>query len=124
MVGLGVHGFPTFIVKYNSSQYMLRGYNSYDTFVAAISSATQGAVKPVQVEATEENLLTFMESHPRMAAEEIRQAFNLGSVEEVKSFITPMVDAGKLEIQEAGNGWFAKRISQGMTCDLTTGICS
>ena len=111
-------------MKYNDSQYMLRGYNSYDTFAAVIKSATQGGVRPVSVEATEANLLTFMKDHPRMAGEEIRQAFDLGSMEEVKSFIAPIVGNGKLEIQEAGNGWFAKRTGQGMTCDLTTGICS
>lgn len=123
MYGLGVHGFPTFLVKYNSSQYMLRGYNSYETFAAVIDSATQGTVKPVAAEATEENLLSFMKLHPRMAAEEIRQAFDFGTVEQVRSFVAPIVEAGKLEIQNAGNGWFVKRVSQGMTCDLTTGIC-
>ena len=121
--GVGAHGFPTFLIKYNSSQYMLRGYNRYETFVAVINSATQGSVKPVDVEATQENLSMLMEKHPRMAAEEIRQAFDFGTVEQVKDFLAPMVEAGQLEIQNAGNGWFAKRISQGMTCDLTAGLC-
>lgn len=124
MAGLGVHGFPTFLVKYNSAQYMLRGYNNYETFVAVISSATQGAVKPIDVEASEDNLLSFMEAHPRMAAEEIRQAFDFKTTEDVRSFVAPMVESGELEIQEAGNGWFVRRVSQGMTCDLATGICS
>ena len=124
MAGLGVHGFPTFLVKYNSAQYMLRGYNSYETFTAVINSATQGAVKPEDVKPSEGNLLSFMETHPRMAAEEIRQAFDFTAIEDVWGFMAPMVENGKLEIQEAGNGWFVRRITQSMTCDLTTGICS
>lgn len=124
MVGLGVHGFPTFLVKYNGAQYMLRGYNSYETFVAVINSATQGAIKPIEVKANANALLSFMEQHPRMAAEEVRQAFDLASIGDVEKLIAPMVDTGALEVQKSGNGWFVKRVGQGMTCDLTTGICS
>ena len=124
MAGLGVHGFPTFLVKYNSTQYMLRGYNSYETFTAVIDSATHGMIKPVKVDATEENLILLMERHPRMAAEEVRQTFDLSSIGDVQKFITPMLDAGKLELQRAGNGWFVKRAAPSIYCDIATGVCS
>jgi len=124
MSALHVSAFPTFIVSYHDSQYMLRGYNSYDNFVAVINAATKGSILPIEVEATEDNLLSFMDNHPRMASEEIRLAFDLNSQDEVQAFIYPLIEAEKLEIQNAGNGWFAKKISQNNACDLRTGLCS
>lgn len=53
MASLGVRGSPTFLVKFDDARYMLRGFNGYETFVAVIDSATQGALKPAAVEATE-----------------------------------------------------------------------
>lgn len=108
----GVHVFPTFLIKFDKEQYILRGFNSYEDFAAVIHSAAKGAVKPVSVKAEQESLQIFMQKHPRMAAEEIRQAFELKSIAEVKAFVTPMLECGKAELQEAGNGWFVKLVKE------------
>ena len=82
---MGVQGFPTFLVQAGDKKYMLRGYNSFDTFATVIESATGGDIRPVAVEASPEALLAFMQNgHPRMTAEEIRQAFDLDTAEDAR----------------------------------------
>ena len=121
---LGVRGFPSFTVEYGDTRYLLRGYTSFNAFAAVIESATQGKVKPSPVTTTPEALLAFMEAHPRMAAEEVRQAFDLATVDDVREFVAPLVESGELEVHCAGNGWFVNMASQGMVCDPATGVCA
>ena len=120
---VGASGFPTFLVRYGTSQIVLNGYRTYETFASLASRLSNKELVETEVNATPDALLSYMDNHPRMAAEEVRQAFDLGTIEAVDELVNPLIDAGLLERQYAGNGWFVRLPSQGGACNLTTGTC-
>lgn len=103
---LKISGFPSFLIKYNSQQVMVRGYNDFDTFVSVISSITYDRMTPVNPEVSDERLLAFLDLHPRLAAEEIRMAYNLVSLSDVDEWMKRLKKEGKVVVIPAGNSYF------------------
>lgn len=106
---LQVSGFPAFLIKYNAQQVMVRGYNDFDTFVSVISSITYDKMTPVNPEISDEKLLEFLRQHPRLAAEEIRMAYNRVSLDDVDEWVERLEKEGKVEIIPAGTSYFVSR---------------
>ena len=119
----GVTGFPTAEVKYRDSSYMLRGYNDYDTFLQVIKLATGGSVKPSPAPATEENVEILLAIHPTLAREELRQALDWSSNDELDQMMDELEEAGKIKREPAGLSWFASEVDSSTYCDVETGIC-
>ena len=115
--------FPTFIIEYENKQMKLANFRDYKTLVAFIKTVSGGAVTPIPVTFSPESLFTLMEKHPKMAAEEVKEAFDFTSIDEMEQAIRPLLDRGELIKQSATYSYFVKLPSQGMFCDLTTGIC-
>ena len=103
---IAVTVLPSFLLKYKDEQYLIRGYVDRDVFFDIIDRTSHGELKPQPVEATTEALVALMQHHPIMAAEEVRQAFDLSSQEEVASFVEPLLEDGTIHRKDAGNGWF------------------
>lgn len=116
--------FPTFFFLYEGREMKLKSYRTYDELSAVIKALTKGACTPVASPYTPDALTTFMEEHPRMAAEEVRQAFDFDTIAAVEQAVAPLIAEGKLTREDAGTSFFLVRPSKGMACDLTTGICS
>lgn len=122
---LGVRGFPAFMVEYGDKQVMLRGFNTYETFVSVIDVVSAGKLKPTEPENTDEALLSFLGTHSRLAAEEIRMAYDLDEIEAVDKWVKRLADEGKLVIIPAGTSYFVSRKTpdNATSCDLGTGKC-
>ncbi len=119
---LGVRGFPTFIVAHGNDQIMLRGYNTFETFVSVIDMATKGRLKPHPPECTDQALLAFLDRHPRLAAEEIRMAFNIDDLQAVETWMKQLADEGEVFIGPAGTSYFVARKKAGHAyCNLERG---
>lgn len=120
---LGVHGFPTCLIKFNNQQIMLRGYRDFDTFVSIIDSLSQGAIKPIAPAQTAEALLDFMANHPKMAIAEVREAFNFATLQDAENFVVPLIENGTLQKEIAGSSYFVVKPNLAGACDLTTRDC-
>ena len=116
--------FPTFFFHYEGREMKLKSYRTYDELSAVIKALTKGACSPVAAPYTPDALTAFMEEHPRMAAEEVRQAFDFDTIAAVEETVAPLIAEGKLIREDAGTSFFLVRPSKGMACDLATGICS
>ena len=57
-------------------------------------------------------LRELLAKHPLISPIEIREAFNFKTVDEVREFILPLVDAGELKILDVPHGWFVEKISE------------
>ena len=57
---LGVRGFPTFEVKFNSQKVLMRGYQQFADFKAVIDMITFKRIRPVKPGKTDEALLDFL----------------------------------------------------------------
>lgn len=107
---LAVSGFPSFLIKFNTQQVMLRGYNDFDTFVSVINAVTHNKMWPQEPAASDEELLNFLELHPRLAAEEIRMAYNLVDLTEVDNWVKRLEEEKRVEIIPAGNSYFVSKV--------------
>ncbi|MDO5095110.1 MAG: DsbA family protein [Peptostreptococcaceae bacterium] len=103
----GVSVFPTYVLEMDNRQISARGYVRFEQFVEMIAHLSDGKIRPQSVDFTEENLFALMKEHPRMAMEEIRQAFDFSNFAEVQKALEPFVQTGRIEIVQIGNGDFA-----------------
>lgn len=122
-IEMKVEVFPTFVFEYEGKRMPLKSYRDYNTMAAMIKAVSGGKLLPQAVAFNAEALFSLMEKHPRLAAEEIKEAFDFTSIEEMEAAVEPLLQTGELVKQDAGFSYFLKLPSKGMSCDLTTGIC-
>ena len=102
---------------------MLRGYQSFSSLSAVISSLSEGKLQATPPEKTTESILNFVENFGRAAEVEITSAFDL-SQQEWASLLSEQSIQQKLHYLPAGNGGFWDlRIERG-TCDPVTRTCA
>ena len=119
----GARGFPTFLLRWGSKELMLRGYQSFHSMHAVISSLSGGLVKERPPEASVESILEFMTSHGRAATVELTTAFDL-SLADLKSFLSTLTGQQRIQYLPAGNGGFWSLRAEAMTCDPVTRTCT
>lgn len=119
----GARGFPTFLVRWGNKELMLRGYQSFSSLSAVISSLSEGKLQATPPEKTAESILNFVENFGRAATVEITSAFDLSQQEWASLLSEPSIQQ-KLHYLPAGNGGFWDlRIERG-TCDPVTRTCA
>jgi len=117
---MGVRGFPTFLIKYSNQRIMLRGYQDFEAFTEVIDIVTGRTMKRVNPEQSDDALLSFLTVHPKLAAEEIRHAFDLSSLIKVDQWIMRLEAERKVRITKAGQSYFVETAKQGheLHCNL------
>ncbi|MEI8201311.1 MAG: DsbA family protein [Eubacteriales bacterium] len=119
----GIGGFPSFLVKTSDGrQVMVRGYKTREEFEEIISYLTDGSLQASEVTPSLEALTELMNKHPRLALEEVRQAFDFSTKKETDEWIAPYIEDGSLMKEEAGTSYFIRKASS-FACNMTTGIC-
>jgi putative protein-disulfide isomerase len=118
-----VSGFPTFLIRYDGKEMLIRSYQRYEAFRSLITTMSGGKVLDAIPEKTDENILKFVGKYGRVAPVEIRMAFDL-SESETNSIIERLATKGQIKVTPAGNGTFIETSANPMDCDLATGICS
>ena len=120
---LKVEVFPTFVFEYEGKRMPLKNFRDYNTMAAMIKAVSGGKLLPQAVRFSSEALLELMETHPRLSAEEVKEAFDFASLPDMEAAIAPLLASGELLKQPADNSYFIRKPAKGMACDLTTGIC-
>ena len=120
---LKVEVFPTFVFEYEGKRMPLKNFRDYNTMAAMIKAVSGGKLLPQAVRFSSEALLELMETHPRLSAEEVKEAFDFASLPDMETAIAPLLASGELLKQPADNSYFIRKPAKGMACDLTTGIC-
>lgn len=118
-----VRGFPSFLVKSSSGrQVLVRGYKTFDDFKEVISHLTDASLEPIEVKPTKEGLLELLDKHPKLAREEVRQAFSFKERGDADKWLEELINDGTLIKEEVGKSYFIKRKNRGF-CDTNKGIC-
>ena len=118
-----VEVFPTLVFEYEGKKMPLKSFRDYNTMAAMIKAVSGGKLLPQAVTYSPEALFELMETHPRLAAEEIKEAFDFADIEAMETAIAPLLNTGELIKQPADNSYFVRKPAKGMACDLKTGIC-
>lgn len=105
----GVNSFPSFLVKSaQARQVLVRGFNTFEDFKEIISHLTDGALVAEKVTPSFEALSELMYKHPKLALEEVRQAFDFDSQSDAEEWLEPFIKDGSLVKEEAGTSYFIK----------------
>lgn len=107
---LGVHRLPAYLFEYSDRRLMASGVLDYGAFVEAIKSVTDGELKAVAPELTLEAIRQLVDLHPLISPIEIREAFDLQDVEEVRQLILPLVVERHVRIETVHHGWFIRKM--------------
>jgi len=118
-----VEVFPTFVFEYEGKKMPLKNFRDYNTMAAMIKAVSGGKLLPQAVSFSPKALFELMETHPRLAAEEVKEAFDFADLQAMETAIAPLLATGDLLKQPADNSYFVRKPAKGMACDLTTGIC-
>lgn len=118
-----VQGFPTFLLRWGSRELMLRGYQSFDSMHAVISSLSGGQILAFKPQVTAQGVLDFLRHQGRAAKVELATCFDLSPIE-VDAMLNTLNAQGKIRFTPAGNGGFWLLRGDGATCDATTGVCT
>lgn len=118
----GVRGFPSFLIRYNGKEMMLRSYQRFESFEVAISTLTENSVKGAMPEYTEQNIMDFIKRYGRVAPVELQMCFEL-TEEETKSVTDTLVSKKLCRTVQAGNGIFIENTANPALCDDTNGVC-
>lgn len=118
---LGVRGFPTFVVKHGEKSVMLRGFQTYDTIRRVMKQLAGGALVERAVDASDESILEFVESHGALAPAEIGAAFDLPP-DQAEAAIARLESRGSMARKKAGNGFFVRSTAVA-ACSAAAGVC-
>lgn len=109
---MGIRSLPAYLIQYEDEAMLIQSLMGYDAFVEAIERITDGEVKPQKVTHTTEALRNLINAHPLISPIEISEAFDFGSIEEVRKFIQPLIENKEIEIENVYHGWFIKRLEE------------
>lgn len=69
-----------------------------------------------------ETLDELLANHPKLAIEEVRQAFDFPNQKEAEEWIAQFVLDGRITKEAAGTSYFIRKANT-LACDMTTGVC-
>ncbi len=91
---LGIHELPAYVVRHKGFAMVGSSVFDYQTFVGLIDQISSGTLRPQAPDRSKGAVCTFLESHPLVSVVEIREAFDLGSDEEARDLIRPLLEGG------------------------------
>ena len=118
----GVRGFPTFLFRWGDKELLLRGYQSFDSMSAVISTMTGGYIKPQQPEFSDIALLNFLRHDGKAAKVELATVFNK-SQSELDVSLDALLQQDAIRFTAAGNGGFFENNGSVLACDPETRTC-
>ncbi len=102
----GISGFPTFLIRNRDGQEtILFGYRSFEGFEMAFQKLSGNALKPRNLEASEDSILAFVRKYEKVAPKEVAEVFNL-TMESAMNWLNKLNEKGLLKDQKWGNGFF------------------
>ncbi|MHB0981721.1 MAG: DsbA family protein [Thermoleophilia bacterium] len=119
----GVRGFPTFLVRYQDKELLLRGYQTYRAVQAVIDTLTSGTLDPQAPEPTVQNVLGFLRGYGRAAPVEVMTVFDL-SLGQYEAIVDGLEAENRVRRVPAGNGYLLEQRGLGVSCDAGAGLCA
>ena len=99
----GITGFPSYLIKNDSTKITLGGYQNLSTFHTIIGRLSEGKIKPRRLGPSIANITDFMRRYQRVYPVEIEVTFGLDR-DRTDLMIEELIRAGKLTAENVGNG--------------------
>ena len=119
-----IRGFPSYLLKgVEGKEIVMRGYQTYDDFLAVINMLSEDIVNPPNIVANEETVLDFISRYGHIAPVELQEAFNLDK-DATKNWLDRLINKGVVSTQKVGGGAFYALSSQFGFCNSNAGVCN
>lgn len=118
----GAQGFPTLLFEYGGKSGVTCGYQTYERLVNAVGQITGGKAVPKEKEGTMENVQEFIARFHRVAAIELKTAFNFSDWE-LEDVVKRLTEPGAYAVDRSAYSYFIREAPV-MHCDPATGVCS
>jgi predicted DsbA family dithiol-disulfide isomerase len=118
-----VHGFPTFLLRYDGQELMLRGYKDLRAMQAVIASMTRGELRSTTPASGDDDIVAFLRASGRAAPVELATVFGW-SGQEGEATLAALEAAGRIRYEATGNGGFWRAVADGAGCDAQAGLCA
>ncbi len=99
----GITGFPSYLIRTDSTKITLGGYQNLSTFHAIIGRLSEGKIKPRRLGPSIANITDFMRRYQRAYPVEIEVAFGLDR-DRTDLMIEELIRMGRLTSEQVGNG--------------------
>lgn len=100
----GVTGFPSYIIKNDTTKVFLRGYQNLSTMQTLISRLSEDRIKPRRVGPSVANVMDFIKLYERVFPVEIETTFKLDK-DKTDLIISELRRIHKISCTEVGNGF-------------------
>ena len=99
----GITGFPSYLIKNDSTKIILGGYQNLSTLHTIIGRLSDGKTKPRKLGPSQANIIDFMRRYQSVYPVEIEVAFGLDR-NRTDLILDQLIKAGKIISANVGNG--------------------
>ena len=99
----GITGFPSYLIKNDSTKIILGGYQNLSTLHTIIGRLSDGKTKPRKLGPSQANIIDFMRRYESVYPVEIEVAFGLDR-NRTDLILDQLIKAGKIISANVGNG--------------------
>ena len=99
----GITGFPSYLIKNDSTKIILGGYQNLSTLHSVIGRLSDGKIKPRKAGPSQANVVDFMRRYQSVYPVEIEVAFGLDR-DRTDLMLDQLIKAGKILSETVGNG--------------------
>ena len=99
----GITGFPSYLIKNDSTKIILGGYQNLSTLHTIIGRLSDGKTKPRKLGPSQANIIDFMRRYQSVYPVEIEVAFSLDR-NRTDLILDQLIKAGKIISANVGNG--------------------
>ena len=99
----GITGFPSYLIKNDSTKIILGGYQNLSTLHTIIGRLSDGKIKPRKLGPSQANIIDFMRRYQSVYPVEIEVAFGLDR-NRTDLILDQLIKAGKIISANVGNG--------------------
>ena len=99
----GITGFPSYLIKNDSTKIILGGYQNLSTLHTIIGRLSDGKTKPRKLGPSQANIIDFMRRYENVYPVEIEVAFGLDR-DKTDLILDQLIMSGKIISANVGNG--------------------
>lgn len=99
----GITGFPSYLIKNDSTKIILGGYQNLSTLHTIIGRLSDGKTKPRKLGPSQANIIDFMRRYENVYPVEIEVAFGLDR-DRTDLILNQLIMSGKIISANVGNG--------------------
>ncbi len=108
---LKIYSLPAYFISFEGKSTLLQGFTRLSDFLSAIYHLTMGKYAPKLVLQNQNHLLRFLKKHPLISLIELQVAYDFQTLDDVRNFIAPLVETGRVRFEPDKEGNFIRNIS-------------